>query len=192
MCTPRSALLALAVSAGVCLGATAAAAQSGYPLKLDFGAPATPQELSAYFSIAPDGVGLPPGKGTYEEGKKIFAQTCAACHGEKLEGNPTKGIGGDKLIGGRGTLATETPVKTIESYWPYATTVFDYVKRAMPFNAPGSLTDEQVYSVVAYVLGEANIIKKTDAIDAATLPAVKMPNRDGFVGDPRPEIELYR
>ncbi len=167
-------------------------AQQGYPARLDLGAAVTPQELAQFFSIPADGRGLPPGKGTYGEGQKVYADACAICHGDKLQGIPTPGIGGDKLIGGRGTLTSATPVKTIESYWPYATTVFDYVKRTMPLNAPGSLSDEQVYSVVAYILGEANILPKNAALDAKTLPAVQMPNRDGFVPDPRPEIELYR
>ena len=114
------------------------------------------------------------------------------CHGDKLQGIPTAGIGGDKLIGGRGTLASEAPVKTVESYWPYATTLFDYVKRSMPFTAPGSLSDEQVYSVVAYILGEANILPKNAEVNASSLPNIAMPNRNGFVPDPRPEIELYR
>jgi S-disulfanyl-L-cysteine oxidoreductase SoxD len=167
-------------------------AQQGYPGRLDLGTAVTPQELAQFFSIPADGRGLPPGKGTYADGEKVYADACAACHGDKLQGIPTAGIGGDKLIGGRGTLTSATPVKTIESYWPYATTLFDYVKRSMPLNAPGSLGDEQVYSVVAYILGEANILPKNVALDAKTLPAVQMPNRDGFVPDPRPEIELYR
>jgi mono/diheme cytochrome c family protein len=170
----------------------AAEAQQGYPARLELGTAATPQDFSQFFSIPPDGRGLPPGTGTYAEGQKVYADSCAICHGDKLQGIPAAGIGGDKLIGGRGTLASEAPVKTIESYWPYATTVFDYVKRSMPLNAPGSLSDEQVYSVVAYILGEANILPKNTALDAKTLPAVQMPNRDGFVPDPRPEIELYR
>ncbi|HUI18019.1 MAG TPA: cytochrome c [Alphaproteobacteria bacterium] len=192
MYTPRKIALALAAAAAALLAASGLRAESGYPLHYGFGTTPTPQELATFFAIPPDGQGLPPGKGTYEEGKKVYAETCAACHGEKLEGNPQKGIGGDKLIGGRGTLATEGAVKTVESYWPYATTVFDYVKRAMPFNAPGSLKDDQVYSVVAYILGEANIVKKTEVIDAASLPKVAMPNRNGFFPDPRPELELYR
>ena len=132
------------------------------------------------------------GEATYAAGQKVYADSCAVCHGDKLQGIPTAGIGGDKLIGGRGTLASEAPVKTVESYWPYATTLFDYVKRSMPFTAPGSLSDEQVYSVVAYILGEANILPKNAAVNASSLPNIKMPNRDGFVPDPRPEIELYR
>ena len=88
--------------------------------------------------------------------------------------------------------ATQTPVKTVESYWPYATTLFDYVKRAMPFSAPGSLPDDDVYAVVAYILAQAKIIGPGDTLDATTLPKVAMPNRDGFVPDPRPERQLYR
>jgi cytochrome c len=118
--------------------------------------------------------------------------TAPACHGQNLQGISTPGIGGDRLIGGRGTLASNAPVKTVESYWPYATTLFDYVKRAMPFNSPGSLSDDDVYNVVAYILSRANIIKPTEVIDAKSLPKVVMPNRNGFEPDPRPELELYR
>ena len=157
-----------------------------------FGAEISPQDLAKYFAIPPDGRGLPPGAGTAAVGAKVFAENCAACHGDKLQGNPEKGIGGDRLLGGRGTLATATPVKTVESYWPYPTTLFDYVKRAMPFSAPGSLSDDDVYSVVAYILSEAKIIKPTDVINAQTLPKVAMPNRDGFIPDARPELQLYR
>jgi cytochrome c len=167
----------LALTAVLALTQTVAA-QQGYPVRFDLGTTPTPQELAELFAIPPDGRGLPPGKGTYAQGEKVYADSCAVCHGDKLQGIPTPGIGGDKLIGGRGTLASAAPVKTVESYWPYATTLFDYVKRSMPFTTPGSLSDEQVYNVVAYILGEANI--------------VQMPNRDGFVSDPRPEIELYR
>jgi len=157
-----------------------------------FGSPATQQELAQFFAIPPDGRGLPPGSGDATKGAKIYAQNCASCHGDHLEGNPAKGVGGDKLIGGHGSLATKTPIKTVESYWPYATTLFDYVKRAMPFNAPGSLSDDDVYSVVAYILAQATIIKPTETMNATTLPKVAMPNRDGFEPDPRPEVQLYR
>jgi S-disulfanyl-L-cysteine oxidoreductase SoxD len=157
-----------------------------------FGSAATPQELAAFFTIAPDGAGLPPGSGDATRGKTVYAEKCAACHGAQLEGNPAKGIGGDKLVGGRGTLASKTPVKTVESYWPYATTLFDYVKRTMPFNTPGTMSNDDVYSVVAYILSEAKIIKPADKIDATTLPKVVMPNRDGFEPDPRPEVQLYQ
>jgi len=160
--------------------------------RYEFGTAIGPQELVKFFAIPADGTGLPPGSGTAAAGAKVFADNCAACHGDKGQGNPAKGVGGDRLLGGRGTLASDTPIKTVESYWPYATTLFDYVKRSMPFNAPGSLSDNDVYSVVAYILSEAKIIKPTDTMNAATLPKVIMPNRDGFIPDPRPELELYR
>ena len=189
MCTREIA----AITVALCVSAVAPTyAHAQAQLHYGFGASVSPQELTRYFAYSPDGAGLPPGSGTAAQGARVYAENCAACHGEKLEGNPAKGIGGDKLIGGRGTLASKTPVKTVESYWPYATTLFDYVKRAMPFSSPGSLTDDQVYAVVAYILSEAKIIKPTDVIDSKTLPQVQMPNRDGFEPDPRPELELYR
>ena len=172
--------------------AAALAAPNSYPARFDFGTTPSPQELAKFFAIPPDGAGLPPGKGTHDQGKQIFADNCAICHGEKLEGILAPEYKGDKLIGGRGTLNSPLPIKTVESYWPYATTVFDYVKRAMPLTAPGALSNDEVYAVVAYILGEANIIGKTDILDAKTLPQVRMPNRDGFFRDPRPELELYR
>jgi S-disulfanyl-L-cysteine oxidoreductase SoxD len=180
---------------GVLLGSaafTGTALAQTMPVKYGFGSPVTEQELSKYFSIPADGRGLPPGSGNATAGAKVYAQNCAACHGDKLEGNPAKGIGGDKLIGGRGSLATKTPVKTVESYWPYATTLFDYVKRAMPFSSPGTLKDDEIYAVVAYILSEAKIIKPTDTMNATTLPKVAMPNRDGFIPDARPELDLYQ
>jgi cytochrome c len=93
-----------------------------------------------------------------------------------------------RLLGGRGTLTTKNPVMTVESYWPHATTLFDYVRRAMPFQAPGTLTADEVYAVSAYILAEGNIIDKAMILDAQTLPRVQMPNRDGFIPDPRPEL----
>lgn len=157
-----------------------------------FGVPVGTDELAKYLSIHPDGRGLPPGSGTAQAGAKIYAKNCLACHGDKLQGIPDPGIGGDRLIGGRGSLASKTPVKTVESYWPYTTTLFDYVKRAMPFSAPGSLSDSDVYAVIAYILSEAKIIKPTETMDAKTLPKIVMPNRDGFIPDARPELPLYR
>ncbi|MGE5165503.1 MAG: c-type cytochrome [Sphingobacteriales bacterium] len=188
MSTRNKILGVLLVSAAL----TGTAFTQTVPVKYGFGSPITDQELSKYFSIPADGRGLPPGSGNATAGAKVYAQNCAACHGDKLEGNPAKGIGGDKLIGGRGSLATKTPVKTVESYWPYATTLFDYVKRSMPFSSPGTLKDDEVYAVVAYILSEAKIIKSTDTMDATTLPKVTMPNRDGFIPDARPELDLYK
>jgi S-disulfanyl-L-cysteine oxidoreductase SoxD len=184
---------AISTAAGLLTAAllsSAAGAQGAAPYGL--GSAVGPDELAKYLSVPPDGRGLPPGSGTAAAGAKIYADSCAACHGDKMQGNPAKGIGGDRLLGGRDTLATKTPVKTVESYWPYATTLFDYVKRAMPFTTPGSLSNNDVYAVVAYILSEAKIIKPTDIMDAKTLPKVAMPNRDGFIPDARPELQLYR
>lgn len=178
----------LAASAGF----AAASAQTQADLGLGLGTPLGAQDLAGYFAIRPDGQGLPAGRGSVPQGQVVFQQNCAACHGERLEGNLTPGVGGDRLIGGRGSLTSRTPVKTVESYWPYATTLFDYVKRAMPFSAPGSLTDDQVYAVVAYILNQANILGPDAVMDAESLPEVRMPNRAAFIPDRRPEVELYR
>ncbi len=148
-----------------------------------FGQPVKPGDLTGAFAIPPSGAGLPLGHGTAVEGRAVFDNSCVACHGATLQGVPASD--GPALVGGRGTLASAKPVKTVESYWPYATTLFDYVKRAMPFNAPGSLSDDEVYAVVAYVLASGHVIAPTDVIDARSLPQVRMPNRDGFLPDPR-------
>jgi len=180
----------LALVAGCATNRSAEAPQPAYRGgKLDLGSTATSAELAHYYSYPADGRGLPPGSGSYAQGQKIYQAKCLACHGEKLEGTKI----GDKLIGGRGTLVNNSPakapVKTVESYWPYATTLFDYVKRAMPFNAPGSLSDDEVYALAAYILGEANIVPKGQTLNAAALAAVQMPNRTGFVSpDPRPDV----
>jgi cytochrome c len=116
-------------------------------------------------------------------------QTCVACHGEDLQG--VEGTGGAALTGGRDTLDSGSPKKTVESYWPYATTVFDYIRRSMPFTDPGSLSDEEVYAVTAYILHEGDIIGRDEEMNAETLPQVEMPNRDGFVPDPRPDVRNY-
>jgi cytochrome c len=134
-------------------------------------------------AVAPDGTGLPEGSGTPAAGREAFAALCARCHGEKAEG----GVG-PVLVGGQGSLATEKPLKTVGSFWPYATTVWDYVNRAMPFDHPGTLQPSQVYAVVAYILNINGIIGSDQVMDARTLPKVKMPNRDGFVPDPRPDV----
>ncbi|PNG27272.1 c-type cytochrome [Methylocella silvestris] len=191
MFTPNAARLALILIASLA-GAATGSAQTAGDTRLNLGAPLPADQLAGYFAIPPDGRGLPQGSGDAKAGRVVFAEKCAVCHGDKLEGNPQPGFGGDKLVGGRGSLATDKPVKTTESYWPYATTLFDYIKRAMPFNAPGSLTNDEVYAVVAFILAEGHIIGPDDKINAAELPKVKMPNRDGFIPDPRPELSLYK
>jgi S-disulfanyl-L-cysteine oxidoreductase SoxD len=183
----------LLAAALVLLAASDAACAQGYPSQFDFGAPASTQDIAAIaIAIAPDGRGLPAGKGDYAAGKKVYETACSACHGANLQGVaglPDMPTGASlRLIGGRGTLATKNPVMTVESYWPYATTLFDYVRRAMPFQAPGSLSADEIYAVSAYILAEGNVIDKATVLDAQTLPRVQMPNRDGFIPDPRPEL----
>jgi cytochrome c len=160
----------------------AAQKATGQSPKYKVGHAPTAEEVKAWdISIPPDGSGLPPGEGTAEEGAKVYQARCQECHGADAKG-------GDEaaLVGGHDTLATAKPLKTSTGYWPYATTLFDYTRRAMPFKNPGMLTDNQVYAVVAYLLALDGIIEKDAVMNAETLPKVKMPNRDGFVRDPRP------
>lgn len=153
------------------------AAASGPRETPDLGRAASPAEIAGWdISIGPDGRGLPRGAGTAVEGAVVYTQKCQACHGERGAGGPN-----DRLVGGQGTLATGTPVRTVGSYWPYATTVFDYLRRAMPFAQPQSLSDDEVYALTAYLLSLNGIIGERDVMNAATLPRVKMPNRDNFI-----------
>jgi cytochrome c len=145
--------------------------------------PTADQILNLGASIAPDGSGLPQGSGTVAAGREVYATRCSTCHGEKGEGAI-----GPPLVGGQGTLATAKPLKTVGSYWPYATTVWDYINRAMPFNQPGLLKPPEVYAVTAYILNLNGIIGSNQVMDAKSLPKIKMPNRDGFVADPRPDV----
>lgn len=176
--------LLLTVALGAFPATTTAA---GYGGPYNFGTTATTTDIAKLdIDAMPDGRGLPKGSGNYEQGKSVYTAKCAACHGADLGG--VKGTGAAALIGGRGSLASGKPKKTVESYWPYASTVFDYVNRAMPFNAPGSLSDDEVYAVVAYVLGEANIFNKSTTLNAKNLAKIEMPNEDGFISDSRPDI----
>lgn len=143
----------------------------------NLGRPATSAEIAGWdISIPPDGTGLPPGSGTPEQGAVVYVQKCQACHGEKGAGQPN-----DRLVGGQGTLTSANPVRTIGSYWPYATTVFDYVRRAMPYTQSQSLTNDEVYAVTAYLLHLNGIIRVQDVMNAQTLPQVQMPNREHFI-----------
>src|SRR3954470_2492796 len=140
---------------------------------------AEPAEIARWdISIPPSGIGLPKGEGTARQGAVVYAQKCQACHGEKGAGKPA-----DALAGGIGSLASKAPLRTVGSYWPHATTIFDYVRRAMPLTNPLSLKDEEVYAVSAYLLYLNGIIAEDVAMNAQTLPQVRMPNRDGFVSD---------
>src|SRR3954466_13068958 len=141
-------------------------------------APSAQEIRASDISIPPSGAGLPAGSGTAKQGAAVYAAKCQACHGEKGIGKPA-----DPLVGGAGTLATKTPLRTVGSYWPYATTLFDCVRRAMPITAPLSLSNDDVYAVSAYILNLNGIIPVDAVLDARTLPQVRMPNRDGFVSD---------
>ena len=161
----------------VCCAGAALLASGTSQAGPDFGRPATADEVATWdISIPPDGRGLPPGSGTAKQGAAVYTAKCLACHGEKGVGKPA-----DALVGGIGTLASAAPLKTVGSYWPYATTLFDYVRRAMPYDKPMSLSSDEVYAVSAYILSLNGIIPEDAAMDAGTLPKVKMPNRDGFV-----------
>ena len=143
-----------------------------------FGQPISPQDFAAWdISIGPDGVGLPAGAGTSAQGAAIYAQKCVTCHGERGAG----GSGGALVGGGQLSGGDRDPVRLIGNYWPYATTIFDFTRRAMPWAQPKSLTNDEVYALTAYMLALNKIIGENDVMNAETLPKVKMPNRDGFI-----------
>jgi mono/diheme cytochrome c family protein len=158
------------------------------PATFGIGRPATSAEIAALdIDVGPDGTGLPPGRGTSADGAPIYAARCAMCHGKTGKEGPNDALVG-RLAGDAFPFARDarTP-KTIGSYWPYATTVFDYIRRAMPPDKPGSLTDDEVYALTAYLLSLNELIAADAVVDAASLPKVKMPARDHFVPDTRKE-----
>jgi S-disulfanyl-L-cysteine oxidoreductase SoxD len=168
----------------VCIGifflfADAAPAQT--PDYENVGRTPTKDEIAAWdISIGPDGKGLPEGRGTAKFGAMIFAAKCATCHGPEGEGGKI----GPRVVGGIAdteTLTTLKPVRSVGGYWPYATTVWDFIRRAMPRGQSGTLTPNEVYSLTAFILFKSNIIKESDVLDQNTLPKVQMPNRNGFV-----------
>ncbi|MBT8080357.1 MAG: cytochrome c [Gammaproteobacteria bacterium] len=160
----------------LCIATTAIAESPG------LGEPVSQSEIEQLdFVVMPDGSGLPAGSGTAMEGQALFATHCIACHGE----DGTGGIN-DRLAGGHGSLATDAPAKTVGSYWPYATTLFDYIRRAMPYQSPGTLTPDEIYALTAYVLFINEIVDENAELDAEALPAVRMPNADGFTWDYQP------
>jgi len=185
MCTRSVMMMGLmAVLSVSALSSTATADEHERPHGYGLGRPAADQEIQQWnIDVAPTGEGLPPGRGTAKKGAAIFAARCASCHGPTGQEGPM-----DRLVGGAGTLGSQTPVKTIGSYWPYATTVYDYVHRAMPFPAPQSLSPEEVYSLVAWLLYQNGIVAEDTVLDAHSLPAIVMPNRNGFVPDSRPDV----
>lgn len=158
--------------ATVAAGALTAAAQESR-----FGTPATQADIDKRFwSTFPDGENLPEGQGTVVQGKPLFEEQCALCHGTPAERGPN-----DVLFGGHGTIGTDGALATIGSYWPYATTVFNYIRKAMPYTAPMSMTNSEYYSITAYLLYENGIIGENDVINKDTLPAIEMPNAGNFI-----------
>ena len=143
----------------------------------NLGRVASPEEVArGDLIVAPDGANLPPGSGSVAEGETVYAEKCIACHGADGSGGPM-----DRLAGGIGSIGSDGPIKTVSSYWPYATTLFDYIRRAMPAAAPQSLSNDEVYAVTAYLLSIDGIVDNDAVMNAETLPEVEMPNRDGFI-----------
>lgn len=157
------------------------------PARFDVGRPATPEEVSAWnIDVNAAGEGLPPGRGDAAAGAVVYATRCSSCHGARGEG----GVPPNPRLVGREprdfSFATApAAVKTVGNYWPYATTLFDYIRRAMPQTAPGTLTADETYAVIAWILAENDVIPREQVMDATSLPAVRMPSRDRFVPDDR-------
>jgi cytochrome c len=173
-------LVAVAVTSSLSIEGAAAEEARRFAI----GRPASESELVTWdIDIAMNGAGLPPGTGSVDQGRSIYEQKCMTCHGAEGQGHPM-----DRLAGGQGTLTTAKPVKTIGSYWPYATTIFDYVRRAMPLDNPQSLSSDEVYALTAYLLHLNGIIESNAIIDAQNLAKVEMPNRAAFRSDPRPDV----
>ena len=176
-------LIALATVAGC------GQASGGPPGRLGLGREMSAHEIAAFDrDVGPDGVGLPPGRGTVAEGTTLFAAKCASCHGTVGQGMPPaypELIGRPANAEGFRFGSEPSLDRTIGNYWPYATTVFDYVRRAMPQLTPGSLTDNEVYALTAYLLSANDVIPKDATLDAESLPKVRMPYRDRFVPDNR-------
>lgn len=190
-------LVGVAVACGRGKGASdgvASAKAPPLPDRLGLGHAPAPARLAAIdIDANPAGVGLPPGRGTYAEGATIYAQKCAACHGAKGEGQgPYPKLIGAEPRSGFPFGTDPKIVKTVGNYWPYATTVYDYIHRAMPFDAPGSLAPHEVYSLTAYLLAENGVVPRTAVMDAASLPKVKMPAHDHFVPDDRTGGSTFR
>lgn len=171
-----SAMTALLIAATLGQSPGSAGAEERYGL----GRVASEAEIAPWnIEVRPDGSGLPLGQGTVAEGERLFHDRCEGCH--QAGGTKPPGPGLDVLVGGKGTVGTAKPLRTIGSYWPYATTLFDYIRRAMPFDAPRSLTSDEIYAVVAYLLNANGVIAADVSLDRDSLPKVALPYRDGFI-----------
>jgi cytochrome c len=175
-----------ALAAGLAFAQTPApqhGAGASAPGRLGVGRLATPEEIAGWaISVRPDGQGLPPGRGTVKEGEALYVERCAACHGEFGESAGRWPI----LSGGAGTLPSHNPVKSVGSYWPYASTLFDYIRRAMPYGNAQSLTGDELYAVTAYVLYLNDVITEEDfELSQKNFPTLKLPNESGFFDDDR-------
>ena len=173
----RSAVLAILIALLLAGAALAPELESSRQTGPELGRVAIPEEVAGYqLDVLPDGTGLPPGRGTAVEGLRVYAAKCLACHGSGGKNGPMP-----PLAGGQGSLASASPLRTVGSYWPYATTLFDYTRRAMPYDRPGSLAADELYAITAYLLAENGILADDAEMNAETLPRVEMPNRGGFV-----------
>ncbi|MFT6557654.1 c-type cytochrome [Sneathiella sp.] len=153
--------------------------------KLGIGRAALPEEIAIWnIDVRPDGQGLPKGSGTVADGESVFTEKCASCHGEFGEGNGRWPV----LAGGQGTLKSNNPVKTIGSYWPYLSTLFDYIQRAMPFGEAQTLTVDETYSLVAYLLYLNDLMDEDGTLSDENFTEFRLPNEANFMSDPRPDV----
>jgi hypothetical protein len=174
--------LALALAAGLAGPAPSEAGQD-----FGLGRAATPEEIAGWdIDVRPDGQGLPVGRGTALGGEVVYLERCAFCHGEFGEGAGRNPV----LIGGEESLGSDNPVKTLGSYWPYATTLFDYIYRAMPFGEAQSLTPDEVYGITAFLLGANDLLEEGRELNQDNLAKIVLPNRDGFIDDARPDTPV--
>ena len=173
--------LAVAMAVAMNVACVAAAAQTP---AYNLGRTPTAEEIRKWdIAVGPEGKELPPGSGTARQGAEIYGKKCVSCHGPTLEGS----LLGSRLVGGKGTLTSVKPVKTIGSYWPFATTIWDFINRAMPPKQEGSLSPDDVYALTAFILYKNDILQESDVLDAQSLPKVPMPNRSGFFPSPWPK-----
>jgi S-disulfanyl-L-cysteine oxidoreductase SoxD len=188
-CSPNRAITVMVLAAN--FACIAALAQT--PDYNNIGRAPSQEEIKAWdIAIGLDGKELPPGSGTTKEGAEVYAKKCASCHGANLDGGMYYGTRGPRLVGGKGSLKTQTPMRTIGSFYPFATTLWDYINRAMPRDQEETLSAVEVYAVTAFLLYKNDIIKESDVIDAKTLPKVQMPNRNGFLPERLEDLSNFK